>query len=72
MLFVDDYHLHATKGVRRRFHRLRKHAGNPVQVFSDPWGSGCNNHGGFEVDPGSGDVVLWYSTGPSDAEGVAD
>ena len=72
MLFIDDFHVHSAHGVRRRFHRLEKHPDNPVHVFTDPWGSGCANHGGYELDPITGEFVLWYSTGPSDPESVAD
>lgn len=72
MLFLDDHHVHSCRGVARHFHRLEKHSDNPVKVFTDPWGSTLANHGGFERDPVSGELVLWYSTGPADPEGVAD
>ena len=72
MLFLDDYHIHSSRGVERRFHPLNKHPGNPVKVFTDPWGASVANHGGFERDPDRGDFVLWYSTRPNDPESVTD
>ncbi len=35
-LFVDDHHVRAADGVRRVFHRLEKHPGNPIHVFTSP------------------------------------
>ena len=72
MLFIDDHHIHSSQGPERRFHRLNKHPGNPVKVFTDPWGSSVANHGGFERDPETGEFVLWYSTGPADPASVAE
>ena len=71
MLFIDDHHIHSSQGLERRFHRLKKHPGNPVKVFTDPWDSSVANHGGFERDPETGEFVLWYSTGPADPASVA-
>ena len=72
MLFIDDHHIHSSRGVVRRFHRLDKHPDNPVKVFTDPWGSTLANHGGFEIDPATREFVLWYSTRPVDPESVTD
>ncbi len=72
MLFIDDHHIHSSRGVVRRFHRLSKHPDNPVKVFTDPWGSTLANHGGFEIDPATREFVLWYSTRPVDPESVTD
>ena len=72
MLFIDDYHIHSSRGVERRFHSLNKNPDNPVKVFADPWGAYVYNHGGFERDPHQGDFVLWYSTRPNDPESVTD
>ena len=43
-----------------------------MKIFTDPWGSTLANHGGFEIDPATGEFVLWYSTRPLDPEGVTD
>ena len=72
MLFVDDHHVHSSQGVRRIFHRLEKHPGNPVHVFTESWGASCTHHGGYERDPQTGEFVLWYSTGPHDPQSVTD
>lgn len=70
MLFVDDYHIHSSQGVRRVFHQLEQHSGNPIHVFTEPWGALCVDHGGYERDPKTGEFVLWYFTRPDEPEGM--
>ena len=72
MLFPEDIHIHTSQGVERVFHRLEKHPDNPIHVFTDPWGSRCVDHGGYERDPKTNEIVLWYLTGPSEPEDIAD
>ena len=62
MLFVDDYHIHSSQDVQRIYHQLEKHPDNPIHFFSEPWGTQCIDHGGYERDPQTGDFVLWYFT----------
>ena len=72
MLFVDDYHVHSSQGVRRMFHQPEQHPDNPIHVFTDPWGTRCVDHGGYERDPQTGEFVLWYMTGPTEPDDIAN
>ena len=61
-LFVDDYLVSETKGLRREFHPPRKHPGNPILTAEKPWERGgiCGVHKVVR-DKGRGMFRMWYT-----------
>ena len=64
-LFVDDYLIDTTDGVRRTVHQWRKHPGNPVLRADKPWEFGGNyvcTHGSVIFDRQESIFKAWYWT----------
>ncbi len=64
-LFVDDYLIDTTEGMRRTVHQWRKHPQNPVLRSDKPWENGGNyicTHGSVIHDRQENIFKAWYWT----------
>ncbi len=59
-LFVDDYIVEETRGVRRTLNQPAKYAGNPVMIPLYPWEGRISVYGTVLRDPVEGGFRLWY------------
>lgn len=74
-LFVDDYLIESTEGLRRTVHRWEKHPENPVLPADKPWENGGNYilaYGGAIYDQDDGIFKMWYWTGTPRPEKEGD
>jgi len=64
-LFIDDYVVDTTEGVRRNVHQWQKHAENPVLRPDKPWeygGNYLNAYGSVICDESERIFKAWYWT----------
>jgi hypothetical protein len=64
-LFVDDYLINSSEGIRRTVHQWRKHPQNPVLRADKPWEFGGNyisTYGSVIHDPQEKLFKAWYWT----------
>ena len=64
-LFIDDYVVDTTEGVRRNVHQWQKHAENPVLRPDKPWeygGNYLNAYGSVIYDESERIFKAWYWT----------
>jgi hypothetical protein len=64
-LFVDDYLIDSTEGMRRTVHQWQKHPANPVLRADKPWEFGGNyisTYGSVIHDPEENIFKAWYWT----------
>ncbi len=59
-LFVDDWLIHETRGVKRRLHAIDKHPANPLIVPEHPWEGGAVLGGGAVFRDESGKFRMYY------------
>ena len=68
-LFVDDALIGRSRGLRRKWHPLRKPLSRPVLIPLAPWeGTGLQAIGLVRRDPADGLFKMWYSTGTGNGQ----
>lgn len=60
-LFVDDYLVASTEGLKREWHQPVKHPGNPIMSGEFPWEGHCIIPLAIHHEPGTGMFRMWYS-----------